>query len=775
MKIKRHEILLFFLLLSIGCERTEDKNVRDSELRVQFGYVGRNACKDCHKLQYDLFIGSDHDDAMDVANESTVLGDFNETTYTHLGVTSRFYKKNDHFYVTTEGPDGQLHDYHVTHTLGIRPLQQYLVEFPGGRYQMLPLCWDTRPKKHGGQRWFHIYGQERIAPNDILFWTRMAQNYNYMCSECHSTHVRKNYDRFTETYFTTWSEIDVSCEACHGPGSEHVRWADAAEKGQKIDTQGYLGLVLRLKESDNATWIFRDQEKGTAERTVPLKNRNLIDMCGRCHARRTIVHEDYEHGTSLLDTHRPGLLEENLYFADGQILEEVYVYGSFLQSKMYMAGVTCKDCHEPHSGKIYLEGNALCYRCHMPAQFALRSHHFHDPEQSGGLCVECHMPERTYMVVDPRRDHSMRVPRPDLSERLETPNACIKCHASKSNQWATEFVKKWYDKLEQGEIHYGEIFYAGRRHYVEAQDDLIELANDNRAPMIRATALHLLGNYPTTGALETLRKNIQDPDPLIRAATVGSFAMVEVKERFRLIKSLLKDPVRLVRIAAAQSLVEVLSLGLSGSDEQLLQSALEEYKQSQYINADHETAHLNLGVIALHQGDYAEAESCYKKAIEIEPLFVYSYINLADLYRLQGREADAEKTLQSALTVDPDLAEIHHALGLAYVRQRQVDKALTCLKNAAELSPETARFTYVYAIGLSSNQRTDEAIQVLEKTVELHPYDRDILFSLATMNRDLNRIDTALVYAAKLVNYFPDDLSYQQLAEQLRALKDYER
>jgi predicted CXXCH cytochrome family protein len=768
MKFCLTSLLLMSILLVFACDKSTQQKNTNTLKDSQADYVGRDACRDCHKLQYDLFVGSDHDDAMDVATDSTVLGDFN-TTFTQGGVTSRFFKKDGQFFVFTEGENGEMQNFKITHTFGIRPLQQYLVEFPGGRYQMLPFCWDTRPQEQGGQRWFFIYQDERIPPNDVLFWTRMTQNYNYMCSECHSTHVKKQFDRHSETYNTTWSEIDVSCEACHGPGAEHIRWAKAEENGQKIETDGYLGLAVRLKDEDNATWIFKDTQKGTAERTVPLKDRQLVDMCARCHARRTIISEEYVHGESLLQTHRPALLEQNLYFPDGQIQDEVYVYASFLQSKMYDAGVTCKDCHEPHSGKNFVDGNALCYRCHMPSKYGVKEHHFHDPEQNGGLCVECHMPERTYMVIDPRRDHSMRVPRPDFSDRLETPNACTKCHDKKSNQWAAEWTQKWYGDLENGETHYGEIFYAGRRGYVEAHDDLLNLANDSsRAPMIRATALNLLQAYPAPSTLEILQKNVRDADPLIRAAAAGSFVIVNVNERFPMIRRLLDDPVRLVRVSTAQSLADVDIASLSGADKKRLEKALDEFKETQYINADHSTAHLNLGVVALHQGDLAEAERSYKKAIEIEPMFPFSYINLADLYRLQNREADAEKILLSALDENPDLADIHHALGLAYVRQRHLDKAMRYLKKAAELSPETPRFSYVYAVGLHSTGKLPEALQVLQKALQRHPYDRDILFSLVTMNRDAGDLETAHDYAVMLVDYFPEDEHYKQIEQQLR-------
>jgi tetratricopeptide (TPR) repeat protein len=771
--------LLLIILVGFGCRKEGESEVAEfSEPSTgepgmaKAEYVGRQACIDCHKKQYDLYIGSDHDMAMDVATEETVLGNFENAVFDHSGIKSRFYKKDSKFYVYTEGPDGKFEDYPIKYVFGIRPLQQYLIEFPGGTYQCLPLCWDTRPEDEGGQRWFHIYGDERIEPSDILFWTRITQNWNYMCSECHSTNLRKQYDRFKEEYNTIWSEIDVSCEACHGPGSEHVKWAEAADKGQRYETTGYLGLAIRLKETDGATWVFKDPEKGTAERTVPKQTQALVEMCARCHARRTLAHEPYVHNRPFLDTHMPSVLEEQLYYPDGQIYEEVYVYASFLQSKMYQAGVGCRDCHEPHSGKVFIQGNALCYRCHLQEKYGVHSHHFHKDDSTGNLCVECHMVERTYMVVDPRRDHSMRVPRPDLSDKLETPNACIQCHdhKDKSNRWAADYCRQWYGELQDGQIHYGEIFFAGRRGYPEAIRGLIQLANDKQnPPMQRATALLLLGDYPSQEAFSAIRQNINDPDPLIRAMAVQSLEMVNVDERFPLIKHLLNDPVRLVRVRTAFSLAGTSRSQMTGEERRLLKIALDEYKQVQYVNADHPTAHLNLGVLSTMEGDRTAAEAAYRKAIEIEPTFSYTYINLADLYRTQDRDDLGENVLKQALELNPSFADVYHALGLLYVRKKNYNKALEYLKKATELAPENSRFNYVYGIALHSRQKSQDALDVLKSALSFHPYDRDLLYALATMNRDLGKFEDALEYTLRLIELYPQDQSFRQLEQLLRS------
>jgi predicted CXXCH cytochrome family protein len=762
-------VILFFFSCDRGSEEKPTLQIQDNSSN----YVGRQVCKECHLKQYELFIGSDHDLAMDEASAETVLGNFNNHAFEHHGVTSRFYKRKKEFYVNTEGGDGALQEFKIKYVFGIRPLQQYVVEFPNGRFQMLPICWDTRLLKDGGQRWFHIYDQEHIPHNDQLHWTRMAHNWNYMCSECHSTNVKKQYDYKREMYSTTWSEIDVSCEACHGPGSEHVDWAEAAENGLKSNVRGYLGLAMRLKDADNATWILRDTKKGTAERTSPRTNRQLVDMCGRCHARRSIISEHFVHGKSLLDTHHPSFLQESLYFSDGQIQDEVYVFGSFLQSKMYTAGVVCSDCHEPHSGKVFVDGNALCYRCHAPSKFGVRQHHFHDPEKTGGLCVECHMPERTYMVIDPRRDHSMRNPRPDLSDKLETPNACIKCHADKSNRWAAGYTKKWYG--DKKAMHFGEVFHAARRAAPEALPNLLSLADSSTlSPMLRATALSLLENYSFSELQPLLQRALNDADPLIRTAAVSASRVIEPSDRYHLLKRALKDSVRLVRTHAAIFLADTLITKMSREDKYVLQAAVDEYKESLLINADHHTAWLNLALLALRQNDVQQAEANYKKAIEIEPLFPYSYINLADLYRVQDREAESERTLLDALDQNSGMADIHHALGLLFVRGRKLARALDYLQTAVRLSPETTRFSYVYGVALNSHGETDKALSVLQQALDLHPINVELLTSLATISRDNGDINRALLYAERLANIYPENKSFQHLLQQLTSLMSSE-
>ena len=588
-----------------------------------------------------------------------------------------------------------------------------------------------------------------------------------MCSECHSTNTLKNYDYDSKSYHTIWNEIDVSCESCHGPGSVHVDWAQKVKEGASPNIYSDMGLVVRLKDTDNATWVF-DPDSTTARRSIPRKTDELVQMCARCHSRRAIITEDYYHGGSLLETHWPSLLDEGLYFADGQILEEVYVYGSFLQSKMYTAGVVCKDCHEPHSGKVYVDGNGLCYRCHMASEYGGRSHHFHDPAKEGASCVECHMHERTYMVVDPRRDHSIRIPRPDLSDKLGTPNACNQCHDDKSNQWSANYLEEWYGKYLLDTEHYGEVFWAGRQSYPEAMPKLIKLAENTKlAPMVRATAISLLNNYSDQSVNQLIAKTISEKDPLIRYASLTVAQYVNNQSAVNMIINSLSDSVKLVRIMAANALSMFNLENIPESKKKLYEDGLNEYLASLMINADHPGTHINYGNLHLNKGDFTKAETSYLEAIKIEHGLVTAYINLADLYRRANRDTEGEQLLFSALEKYPDLAPINYSLGLLQIRKGDQENAMVYLGKAAKLAPEVAQYSYVYGIGLNSLQQVEEALIFLESALKQHPFNRDILYTLTTINIEQQHTEEAKRFAEKLVEYYPDDQNYRQVLEYL--------
>ncbi len=736
-------------------------------------YARRQACVRCHAEQTERWQGSHHDLAMDEANEATVLGDFSGATFDYAGTTTSFFRRDGAFFARTDGPDGELADYEIAYVFGVTPLQQYLVAFPRGRYQALSVVWDTRPATEGGQRWVHLYPEdEEIDYQDPLHWTGVYQNWNQQCAECHSTNLEKKYDADADSYDTTWSEIDVSCEACHGPGSVHAEWAEQVEAG---DAEGdpAAGLMVDLGDSSGGVWEI-DAPTGIAVRSAPRSSAAELDACGRCHARRSPIDADYQHGRALLDSHRLALLDEGLYHADGHILDEVYVYGSFVQSKMHRAGVSCGDCHDPHRLEI-ADPDATCARCHLTSKFADPAHHFHPPvppneTSEGASCVGCHMPARVYMAVDSRRDHGFRIPRPDLSLELGTPNACSDCHADKSVEWAADAFAEWYGDVDSRRPSFARALDAGRRDLPAARGLLAEVAADPAMPAIaRGTALALARSRPFLVDPEALRAGLADPEPLVRLGAVRGAEAADPGSWPELLAPNLDDPVRAVRIDAARTLAQLPAEAIPETQRPSFELALAEYLDAQEVNADRPDGRLNLGLTYAVQGRTAEAEAAYLKALELDPWFNPAAVNLADLYRTTGRDAEGEALLRRCLERTPGDAGLRHTLGLNLVRLGRPREALAELARAAELAPEQPRYAYVYGVALHSGGDTARALEVLAEAYREHPGDPELLSALATLSRDAGQVAEARKYARRLLALRPGDAGVQRLAQELGA------
>lgn len=688
-------------------------------------YVGQRTCATCHQQEAEKWSGSDHAVSMQPVTAHSVLGDFNDAQFTYAGVTSTFYKRGNTFFVRTDGPDGKLHDYEIAYVFGVRPLQQYLIAFPDGRLQPLGIAWDSRPKSEGGQRWFHLYPDQQVTHTDLLHWTGANQNWNYMCAACHTTNLQRNYDLENNRYATTWSDINVSCESCHGPGSRHVAWASARQAGNETSndaTKGLIGLLGR----DAGNWQAGAAGQPTARWTGTPRSKVEVEMCATCHARGRPIVSTTEAGRSLLDTHMPALLENGLYFSDGQILDEVFEYGSFTQSRMHRAGVRCSDCHDPHSVKLLrAEGNATCTSCHRASTFDSVEHHRHQPGTDAALCVNCHMPKKNYMVIDGRRDHSFRVPRPDVSAETGSPNACTQCHATKSAQWAADAVARWYGPSRRQEPHYASAIAAGRRGLAHAEKSLAATAASRElGPIVRATALSLLTDFVSPASLPAIQAGLDDEDAMVRAAAVRTLDALPWPDRLRLGASALTDEVRAVRIEGARVLAGTPPDLLSAEQRGHLDRAVTELVAAEMASAERPDSHVNLGTLYARLGRVREAEDSLRTALRLDPRFVPALINLADLYRSEGRDDQGETLLRQAITIAPDSAEASHSLGLLLVRQRRSEEALAFLRQAVSLQPGIARYGYVYGLALHARGDIAAARAVLEQVLERSPGDQ---------------------------------------------------
>lgn len=705
-------------------------------------YTGNLVCAGCHERAAADWHNSHHDLAMQEASAGTVLGDFNHATFTHSGVTTTFFREGDTFFVRTDNAEGELETFPVRYVFGIEPLQQVLLPLSGGRLQALTIAWDARPAGAGGQRWYHLYPDEEITAGDPLHWTGGYFNWNTSCAECHSTDVKKRYNASTDSFDTRFEQIDVGCEACHGPGSEHVARVDA---GTLSSTQTGFDMSLSARGewrwSDNAT---------IAQRSETLKSTQQIDTCGRCHARRGTLGE-YHPGRPLLDTHRLALIEDPLYWADGQIRDEVYVYGSFIQSKMHQAGVVCSNCHNPHSNQLVAAGNAVCGQCHLASTYDNTTHHRHQIASAGSACVACHMPSQTYMGIDERRDHSMRIPRPDLSMGTGSPNACNQCHTDQSADWAYSALVDWGVQFSARRNHPARAFHAAGRGDVRATPTLVATANDDSASssMLRASAIAQLGRLAPEQLMPSLPLWLGSEDPLIRLAAIEATGSLPITQREALLLPLVYDPVLANRMEVAEQLAAS-SVTPDTPEGKSLQSLFDEYIGVQSQHLDMPSVLTQLSGFQLARGNVDAARQGLITALRKNPQATASRINLADLYRAVGDDISAKALLQEGVALNANDAALWFSLGLLEVRMGNGDAALDALRKAAALEETPGYYQYVLAVALNDQGQPKAALENLANIQRRAPGQPNVLAALVQYSQLAGDKDASARYRAEL-------------------------
>ncbi|NIZ11691.1 multiheme c-type cytochrome [Pseudooceanicola sp. HF7] len=568
------------------------------------GYVGSATCITCHEDAGMAWEGSHHDLAWTAFSDGAAVADFDGTEFQLGEMIARFRLDDDGGpRVSVTELDGETMEYTLHSVIGVEPLQQFVIETEPGRLQSFDVVWDTEARE-----WFHLYPDQDLPPEDAYHWTGPYKNWNGRCAACHATGFEANYDATTRRYQSRMVEIGVGCEACHGTGAAHVAWAEDYDAHGTLAPENY-GFAVD----------FSDPEQTTQQ-------------CATCHSRR----EHFEDGnplpgTPFHDAYNLSLLREGAYEADGQILDEVYVYGSFLQSKMHQKGVTCTDCHAPHSMELKAEGNAVCATCHSPAgnprfpslpiaDFDSPAHTHHPVGSEGARCVNCHMVERVYMGNDWRADHSFRIPRPDLHGETGAPDACSTCHEGQSPAWAAEVLEDWFPVSTHRGAHFGSVIAAGRRDPVGALPALSSLAQDRDEPAIaRATALYLVEMAQDEAAARALAALTRDPDPMVRAAAVKLQRVVPAQERLQSVMGLLADPVKSVRIAAAQAMLDAPIAYLPDRYGQMVRGAFGEWQGSMGNKLDYPETHLQMAGTALVMRNFAAAARAFAEVTELDP------------------------------------------------------------------------------------------------------------------------------------------------------------
>ena len=758
-------VFFIFITLSISlfsCKEKETYSPLEIALKNHKhdeGFIGSSKCADCHKPEYDDWIGSDHQLAMQLPTDETVLGNFNNTKHIAYGVTSKFFKRDSLFFVNTQGPDGKYKDFQVKYTFGHYPLQQYLVIFPKGKLQVLTPFWDSRAKEDGGQKWQHLYPDEFIASHDELNWGRSLQNWNYMCAECHSTNVKKDYNPKTMTYNTHFDEINVSCEACHGPGDIHAKWAEQDEKEDLPN----MGLVFDIMDRDSAVWNI-DPKSGLVTRSKPRDNKMQVEWCGRCHSRRTQLTDEYTFGKVLEHTHMVSTLDYPLYNDDGTNNDEDYVYGSFLQSKMYQKGVMCKDCHNVHSGKLKIPKDNVCSQCHMPDKYQSTDHHKHKVDGEGASCISCHMPKITIMVVDPRSDHSLRIPRPDISVKTGATNACNNCHTDKTNEWSLDHFRKWYGNKYDTIPHFGFAFNKVRNNKPNAQDELnVVIKDKNISDIVLGTAIKYQDYQNNPLAFDNLSMALKSQSPLVRRAALESIRSLSKEIQQQYAMPLANDTVTSVRHIANSFLYDMPTDNLSPEKQQIIKQARKEYITQLLYWQDRSLGQSSLGVAAIGLNKLDQAENYFKKAVELDTLNLIVKVNYADLKRLKGENEESIKLLKEVLSINKEFSIAYQALAFAYIRANDKNNALKTLKEATKFAPTDPQNHYYYAIMLNDMGNYSGALKALEYGLKKNVNDENLLVLSYSIYRDQNKLNKAGELAKKLIELFPSNKNYQQL------------
>lgn len=701
-------------------------------------YIGTRQCKSCHEEAYNDWHGSHHDLAMQEATAETVLGDFNNATFTSKGVTSRFFKKDGRFFVNTEGPDGSYQDFEVRYTFGVTPLQQYLVDFPGGRLQCLLTAWNSKANS-----WFDLTPDERPATDDWLHWSKGSMTWNAMCADCHSTYLEKNFDEQTNAYNTRWEIIDVSCEACHGPGKQHMAYASSSayERGKRVE-----GSYMYL--------------------TAKLNNKEQVEQCARCHSRRGQISEVFDHSGVFMDHYIPSTLNPGLYHPDGQILDEVYVYGSFLQSKMYRNNVRCTDCHNAHSLELKGVGNELCGKCHEKEKYDTPAHHFHRQDTDGASCINCHMPGKYYMGNDFRRDHSFRAPRPGLSVQYGTPNSCNGCHSDRPPEWAAEAVRRWYGP--ERAPHFSATLAAARAGDPAALPGLMEMVGDTSQPgIVRATAVEILGEAPGPEAGRKVIGALENDNPLIRYSAVNAMVRFSAEDRLRYLAPLLRDPVRAVRTQAAYQLADIAESLFQGEERAAFQQAKKEFEEVLKIQADFPGGQLMRGQYYHKMGRLDVAAAAYREAIRQDPYLPRPYANLASLYYAQGDTGEAKKNFEHVIRLDSNAVDAHYSLGLLLAEMQNLAEAETHLGKAARLSGNPRHY-YNWGLSLQNLGRPAEAEKAFRKGLGADPASEALLYALAVLYIQQKETGKARPLVQQLLRLNPQNEDYQNLPGAIR-------
>jgi predicted CXXCH cytochrome family protein len=613
-------------------------------------YADPAQCIECHREINDKWAGSHHA----LANAPLTETDrerLEADTDPYLGERQmRWHARPDTMVLEEEG----VPDQPVVGSIGITPLIQYLHLAPDGRIQTHDVAWDVDKEE-----WFSVFeiedaGMEPRVPGEWGHWTGQGMNWDANCAYCHMTEYRKNFDPDTNRYSRTWSHMAITCVQCH-PGSE-----------------------AHLDQIRNGNEKYKED----------FTPRQVMEACATCHARRDqLTPDDFVPGDIFEDHFHLTLADmEGIYHPDGQVIGENYVYGSLMMSKMGHAGVTCMDCHDPHTAEFILpvENNALCQRCHGSGlddapKIDPLAHSHHPADSTGNMCIECHMPSTPFMGRDPRRDHSFSIPDPRLNIELGIPDACSKCHDTQSVEWNLEHAEKWYGEEmnadRRAKARLMQALWDGEPGSLERLKEAVR-KEENR--YWKATFITMFQYTPADQEVfEILTEATDDPEQMVRAAAVRLLGITNLAPERQ--QALLEDPVRGVRISAALTAPDM--KGFSEEVDAELQAYLRH-------TADSPMGSLRLASYEETHGNREAAQALARQAVGFEPKNAEAYRLAAIQLHTSGDTKGALELLEKAIGLTDDPAMIHFNLGLLQAELQDMDKAIYHLNAAVNSNPQ---------------------------------------------------------------------------------------
>jgi len=646
-------------------------------------YVGSETCASCHSSEYKEWQDSHHYHAMELPSPKSVKGDFSGVSFVGEGDSSYFYQLGNEYWVNYTAINAQTDSFKIAYTFGWIPLQQYLVKTRKGRVQTLRASWNTEKKQ-----WFHQYKGDTINLGEYMHWQGQSMTWNTMCADCHSTNVQKNYMPKADSFHTTYSEITVGCEGCHGPASNHVV---AAQQGKNVSN------TLRL--------------------TASLSNVDQVNQCGSCHMRRTVLGDSHMLG-DFWNEYLPHTINNNFYHADGQILEEDYVWGSFVQSKMYHEGVRCTDCHNPHTNALKFEGNKLCLQCHEPRYNTLE-HHKHELDTESAQCINCHMTGKHYMGNDFRRDHSFRIPRPDLSVNSDIPNACNGCHTNQSTSWAENKLTGWYGEPR---TNYADVLTKHTNGELGSNNELLELVQTDTAPVIaRATALEYALQYPSNNLVQIIEQQIHNPEMLIRIQALEALNNAPKELRIKHGLTAMKDSLQPIRNVAAMITADLRQNEVPASEWARWQTVQKEYLNYLNHQADFREGRMALAQYAVRQQRWNSAIVHYKQALRFDKSYTPAYAGWATALAQSNQLVASLELLKMASKTYPQDVRLHYLTGITAYELKQIKDAITHLEQAVALSDYFPQYVQNLVLIYTESGNIIKAKQVVEIALVKYP------------------------------------------------------